>query len=65
MTNGFGEDEARTLAAHAGVALGGDRAQNAAIATAGPLAAADGQSRALAFEAEPGQFLATQQRCKP
>ncbi|MSP50324.1 MAG: hypothetical protein EXQ95_13495 [Alphaproteobacteria bacterium] len=65
MTDRLSDTDARLLAARAGVTLDGDRAHNAAAAAAGPLAAADGQSRTLAFEAEPAQFLAIQQRCKP
>lgn len=65
MTNRLSDTDARTLAAMSGVALEGESAGNAATAMAGPLAAADTQSRALAFEAEPGQFAKVQQRCKP
>jgi hypothetical protein len=65
MTKRFSDTDARTLAAISGVTLDGERAPNAAAATAGPLAAADVQSRTLAFEAEPGQFASYQRRCKP
>jgi hypothetical protein len=65
MTERLSDTDASRLAALAGVALGDDAARNAASATAKPLAAADSQSRALAFEAEPSQFLAVQRLCKP
>jgi len=57
-------DEARLFAAKAGVTFDDEAARNAASATAAPLAQADRQARSLAFEAEPGQFAAYQQRCK-
>ena len=64
MTAAIGDEEARILAAQAGVALDDDAAANAAAAMAPPLAAADRQSRGLAFEAEPSQFLAAQRRAR-
>jgi len=64
MTAAIGEDEARILAAQAGVALDEEAAVNAAAAMAPPLAAADRHSRGLAFEAEPSQFLSAQLRAK-
>lgn len=64
MTAAIGEDEARILAAQAGVALDDEAAANAAAAMAPPLAAADRHSRGLAFEAEPSQFLSSQRRAR-
>ncbi|MBM3532219.1 MAG: hypothetical protein FJX60_04185 [Alphaproteobacteria bacterium] len=64
MTAMRSADDARLFAAKAGVTLDDEAARNAASATAVPLAEADKHSRALAFEAEPGQFAAYQQRCK-
>ena len=65
MADRLKDTDARLLAARAGVALDDERARNAAIAMGGPLVAADGPSRTLAFEAEPGQLLAVRQSCKP
>ncbi len=64
MTAAIGDEEARTLAAQAGVALDEEAAANAGAAMAPPLAAADHHARTLAFEAEPSQFLAAQRRAK-
>ncbi len=64
MTTKLDEATARVLAAQAGVTLDAEAARNAALSMAGLLAAADGHSRALAFEAEPGAYLAAQRRGK-
>ncbi len=64
MTATIGDEEARILAAQAGVALDDEAAVNAATAMAPPLAAADRHARTLAFEAEPSQYLAAQRRAK-
>jgi hypothetical protein len=58
-------DDARALAAQAGVALEGDPARHAAESMERPLALVDAAARTLPFEAEPSQFLNAQQRSKP
>lgn len=62
MTDRISDTDARRLTALAGVALSEEATRNAA--TAVPLDAAGKNSQALAFEAEPAQFVAVQRRCK-
>jgi hypothetical protein len=56
---------AKTLAARLGVDLGDQAARDAALSMGGMLDAADAHMRAIAFEAEPGSYVAAQRRSRP
>ncbi len=64
MTTKLDQATAQTIAARVGVTLNAEAARNAALSMAALLEAADGYGRALAFEAEPGAYLAAQRRGK-
>lgn len=64
MTTKLDAAMAKAVAANQGIALSDDAARDAAQSMAGLLAAADGYARALAFEAEPGSYVAAQRRGK-
>jgi hypothetical protein len=64
MTTTLDAAMAKAIAASQGIAMGDDAARDAALSMAGLLGSADAHARALAFEAEPGSYVAAQRRGK-
>ena len=64
MSTKLDDSTAKTVAAQLGITLSDTAARDAATSMTGLLNAADGHARAIAFEAEPGTYLAAQRRGK-
>lgn len=64
MTTKLDAAMAKAVAANQAITLGDEAARDAAQSMAGLIGVADGHARKLAFEAEPGSYVAAQRRGK-